>query len=82
MVDLDGVTLHSAEDTRGCGRDIGRLLAAWRDAGEPGGPATPARFLGAYYRARRRLLQDPPIGRITSHAERRAHEWQRRRSDR
>lgn len=77
MVDLDGVTLHSAEDTRGCGRDLGRLLAAWQDAGEPGGPLTARRFLFAYVRARRRLLQAPPIPRILKHAERRAKEWRR-----
>jgi tRNA A-37 threonylcarbamoyl transferase component Bud32 len=76
MVDLDGVTLHSAEDTRGCGRDLGRLLAAWRAAGAPGGSATVTRFLYAYVRARRRLLQRPPIQRIVRSAERRAREWQ------
>ena len=78
MVDLDGVTLHSAEDTRGCGRDLGRLLAAWQDAGEPGGPLAAQRFLFAYARARRRLLQDPPIPRILAHAARRAKEWRQR----
>ena len=77
MVDLDGVTLHSAEDSRGCGRDLGRLLAAWQDAGSPGGPETASRFLRAYVRARRRLLQRPPIARIVSHALRRANEWRR-----
>ncbi|MEC9048760.1 MAG: lipopolysaccharide kinase InaA family protein [Planctomycetota bacterium] len=82
MVDLDGVTLHSAADTRGCGRDIGRLLAAWRDAGQPGGSASAARFLFAYVRARRRLLQDPPMSRILSRADKRAREWQRGRSAR
>lgn len=77
MVDLDGVTLHSAEDTRGCGRDLGRLLAAWRKADEPGGPPTLRRFLYAYLRARRRLLQQPPMRRITAHAARRADEWRK-----
>jgi len=76
MVDLDGVTLHSAQDTRGCGRDLGRVLAAWQRAGEPGGPTTLARFVCAYVRTRRRLLQQPPIERILKHAERRAREWQ------
>ncbi|MGC6486699.1 MAG: hypothetical protein ACON4Z_03570 [Planctomycetota bacterium] len=76
MVDLDGVTLHSAQDTRGCGRDLGRLLAAWQRAGEPGGPTTLARFVCAYVRTRRRLLQQPPVKRILKHAERRAREWQ------
>jgi len=76
MVDLDGVTLHSAQDTRGCGRDLGRVLAAWQRAGEPGGPTTLARFVCAYVRTRRRLLQQPPVKRILKHAERRAREWQ------
>ena len=78
MVDLDGVSLHSAEDTRGCGRDLGRLLAAWADSGQPGGPRTTSRFVYAYVRARRRMLQQPAVRRILTHAERRAGEWQRR----
>ena len=78
MVDLDGVTLHSAQDTRGCGRDLGRLLAAWQRAGEHGGTTTLARFVCAYVRTRRRLLQQPPIKRILQHAERRAREWRER----
>jgi len=76
MVDLDGVTLHSAEDTRGCGRDLGRLLAAWRAAGSPGGEPTVCRFVRAYARSRRRLLQQPPMQRLLMHAEKRAREWQ------
>jgi tRNA A-37 threonylcarbamoyl transferase component Bud32 len=78
MVDLDGVTLHGAEDTRGCGRDLGRLLAAWADSGHPGGDATVQRFIYAYVRIRRQLLQQPPVRRILAHAERRAGEWRKR----
>ncbi|HEB54079.1 MAG TPA: hypothetical protein ENI87_12565 [bacterium] len=75
IVDLDGVTLHAADDTRGTGRDLGRLLAAFRTAGEPGGSASLRRFVRAYYRARRRLLQRPPMQRILRRAEQRAGEW-------
>ncbi len=75
MVDLDGVTLHGTSDTRGCGRDLGRLLAAWQNASAPGGAQTPRRFVYAYVRTRRRLLQQPPMNRILTAAERRAGEW-------
>lgn len=75
MVDLDGVTLGSADDTRGCGRDLGRLLAAFRVAGTPGGDDSVRRFVRGYVRARRRLLQSPPIARILRRAEERAGEW-------
>ena len=80
MVDLDGVSLHSAEDTRGCGRDLGRLLAAWHEAGEPGGEASLRRFTSAYLRIRRKLLQQPPMKRILMHAARRAGEWRQSHS--
>lgn len=75
MVDLDGVTQHAAEETRGCGRDLGRLLAAFRNANSPGGEMSIRRFLRAYVRARRRMLQDPPMKRILKRAESRAGEW-------
>ena len=75
MVDLDGVSLHAAEETRGCGRDLGRLLAAFRDAGCPGGEGSIRRFVRAYLRARRRMLQSPPMQRILRRAKGRAGEW-------
>lgn len=75
MVDLDGVSQVAAEETRGCGRDLGRLLAAFRQANCPGGDATIARFVRAYVRTRRRMLQDPPMKRILKRAESRAGEW-------
>jgi len=75
MVDLDGISLHAAEETRGCGRDLGRLLAAFRKAGCPGGDDSIRRFLRAYLRARRRMLQEPPMRRILRRAEGRAGEW-------
>ena len=75
MVGLDGISLHAAEETRGCGRDLGRLLAAFRHANCPGGDNTIRRFVRAYLRARRRLLQAPPMQRILRRAESRAGEW-------
>ena len=75
MVDLDGISLHAAEETRGCGRDLGRLLAAFRDAGCPGGEGSIRRFVRAYLRARRRMLQSPPMQRILRRAKGRAGEW-------
>lgn len=75
MVDLDGVRRASTTDTRGLGADLGRLLAAFRGAGSPGGSATLRRFLFAYLRAHRGLLQRPQWARIRRQAERRAREW-------
>lgn len=75
MVDLDGISLHAAEETRGCGRDLGRLLAAFRLADCPGGDHTIRRFVRAYLRTRRRMLQAPPMQRILKRAESRAGEW-------
>jgi len=81
MVDLDGVKLHAADDTRGCGRDLGRLLAAFRHAGSPGDGHTLRRFVAAYARARRLLLQRPPLTRILRRATERAGEWLARHAD-
>lgn len=75
MVDLDGVRTGSADDSRGRGADLGRLLAAFRAAGSPGGAATVRTFLRAYLRASRCLLQRPPLRRILLRAEDRAGEW-------
>ena len=75
IVDLDGVSQHAAEETRGCGRDLGRLLAAFFNADSPGGEQTLRRFLQAYVRTRRRMLQSPPMKRILKRAESRAKEW-------
>jgi hypothetical protein len=75
MVDLDGVSRGSAADTRGRGADLGRLLAAFRNAGAPGGAQTVATFLRSYLRANRRLLQRPPLRRMLVRAEHRAGEW-------
>ncbi len=75
MVDLDGVRPRAATDTRGLGADLGRLFAAFRAAGAPGGGATVRTFLRAWLRAHRRLLQRPPLRRSLRHAQRRAGEW-------
>ncbi|MBL8751892.1 MAG: hypothetical protein JNK15_01220 [Planctomycetes bacterium] len=75
MVDLDGVRRRSALETRGRGADLGRLLAAFRGAGSPGGTATVRTFLRGYLRAHRRLLQDTPLRRLLLAADRRAGEW-------
>ncbi|HEX6813745.1 MAG TPA: lipopolysaccharide kinase InaA family protein [Planctomycetota bacterium] len=75
MVDLDGMSRGSTTDTRSRGADLGRLLAAFRAAGAPGGAATVARFLRSYLRANHRLLQQPPLRRLLRRAEHRAGEW-------
>lgn len=75
MVDLDGVSRKSAIDTRGTGVDLGRLLAAFRGAGCPGGTAVIRVFLRAWLRAHRALLQSPPVARILRVAALRAGEW-------
>ncbi len=77
MVDLDGIRRSAAADTRGRGADLGRLLAAFRAAGEPGGDATVRTFLRAWLRAQRRLLRSPPLRRIVRRAAVRAGEWAR-----
>lgn len=75
MVDLDGVRRKSAIDMRGCGADLGRLLAAFRHAGSPGGAANVRAFLRGWRRAHRDLLQRPPWRRVLRRAEQRAGEW-------
>lgn len=75
LVDLDGVRRRSATDSRGRGADLGRLLAAFRAAGEPGGAFVLRTFLRGYLRAWRRLLLAPPLRRLLRRAEQRAGEW-------
>jgi tRNA A-37 threonylcarbamoyl transferase component Bud32 len=75
MVDLDGVRRRPTLDSRGRGADLGRLLAAFQAAGEPGGGATVARFLRAYLRAHRSLLLVSPWRRLRRVAVQRAGEW-------
>ncbi len=52
MVDLDGVRRKALDDRRGSAADLGRLLAAFRQAGSPGRLRTIACFLHSYNRAR------------------------------
>lgn len=75
MVDLDGVRRRPTLDCRGRGADLGRLLAAFQAAGEPGGNATVARFVRCYLRAHRSLLQASPWRRLRRIARQRAGEW-------
>jgi len=75
VVDLDGVRRRAANDSRGRGADLGRLLAAFRAAGAPGGAGTLRAFLRAYLRAWHALLQEPPLRRLLRRAEQRAGEW-------
>ncbi|MFM1872268.1 MAG: hypothetical protein RL398_1690 [Planctomycetota bacterium] len=75
MVDLDGVRRKSTTDARGVGADLGRLLAAFDDAGRPGGERTVRAFLRAYVHTQRRMLHDAPLQRILMRANTRAREW-------
>jgi tRNA A-37 threonylcarbamoyl transferase component Bud32 len=75
MVDLDGVRRKSAVDSRGEGADLGRLLAAFRAAGAPGGDATLRTFLRGWLRAHRLLLRRPPLRRVLHVAQARASAW-------
>lgn len=75
IVDLEGLHRKRPSDRRGQGADLGRLLAAWRGAGEPGGAVTLRCFLRGYARARRALLQPPELVRILRGAKDRAGQW-------
>lgn len=78
QIDLDGVRRKPSLDTRGIGRDLGRLLAAFDAAGSPGGLRMLRIFLRAWLRAHRRLLRRPACRRILQQAARRAAEWRAR----
>mgnify|MGYP003339542291 FL=1 len=75
MVDLDGVLRKRPSDSRGQGRDLGRLLAAFRGEGSPGGLGTVLAFTRAYQRARARLLQPAVLHKLWRVATQRACEW-------
>ncbi|MBK8979212.1 MAG: hypothetical protein IPM29_25225 [Planctomycetes bacterium] len=53
MVDLDGVRRRHPLDARGEGRDLGRLLGAWRALGHDHGQRVVRAFWRSYHRARR-----------------------------
>jgi len=75
MVDLDGVRRKTPFDSRGQAADLGRLLAAFRAAGEPGGLRSIACFERAYNAARKSLLIEPINRRTRYLAEARASAW-------
>ena len=75
MVDLDGVRRKKPSDARGQGMDLGRLLAAFRAAGSPGGTAAILTFVRSYLRARKQLLQPTHQRRLWQMAEQRARQW-------
>ena len=61
MVDLDGIHRKTPTDRRGQAADLGRLLAAYREVGEPGGKRVYLAFLRGYIFARKCLLRRPKI---------------------
>lgn len=78
MVDLEGVRRRLPLERRGQARDLGRLLAAWRAAGEPGGRPAQRAFLRRYLAARAGLLLPIPANErrhLLRRAEARAGEW-------
>ena len=78
MVDLDGVRRRARAETRGRAHDLGRLLAAWNHADQPGGSAAVGAFLQAYARALGRLRQRSTPARMRTvlrMAEQRAESW-------
>jgi hypothetical protein len=62
-------------DARGQGRDLGRLLAAFRGEGSPGGLGAVVTFMRAYQRARQHLLQPATLHTLWRVAKQRADEW-------
>ena len=56
MVDLDGVRRRIPTENRGRSADLGRLLAAFWQADQPGGEPVVRAFLVAYLRSCKRLL--------------------------
>jgi histone H3/H4 len=50
-------------------------VTTFRDAEAPGGESSLRAFVRGYLRARRRLLQRPPMRRLLRRAEQRAGEW-------
>lgn len=75
MVDLDGVRRRVPGERRGQAADLGRLLAAYRAAGEPGGRVVLFAFVRGYIRARTCLLQRPKIRHLMRLTAERAAAW-------
>ncbi|MEM7204595.1 MAG: lipopolysaccharide kinase InaA family protein [Planctomycetota bacterium] len=75
MVDLDGIRRRAPDERRGQAADLGRLLAAFRAAGSPGGTATWIAFVRGYTRARRCLLRPIRLRDLLPPIEARASAW-------
>ncbi|MHC4850379.1 MAG: lipopolysaccharide kinase InaA family protein [Planctomycetota bacterium] len=75
MVDLDGIRRKVPLDDRGRAADLGRLLAAFREAGSPGGAGTLRRFARGYASTCRRLCNSVRLRHLACHTEARASEW-------
>lgn len=76
LVDLEGVRKRRPSEQRGLGADLGRLLAAFRAHGQPGGAAAVHAFARRYARAREALLQPAVLRRLWRVARQRAAQWQ------
>lgn len=76
MVDLDGIHRKIARDRRGQGADLGRLLASFRESGEPGGARVLRAFWRAYIKARTCLLQPPTTRPLLRLTQERAASWE------
>lgn len=75
MVDLDGIRRKVPLDDRGRAADLGRLLAAFRQAGSPGDARTLRRFARSYATTCRRLCNPVRLRHLVPPIEARASEW-------
>jgi len=75
MVDLDGIRRKVPLDDRGRAADLGRLLAAFWDAGSPGGEGTLRRFARGYASSCRRLCNPVRLRHLACRIVGRASEW-------
>jgi hypothetical protein len=75
LVDLDGIRRKVPLDNRGRAADLGRLLAAFQDAGSPGKAQVLMRFLLAYAQTCKQLCNPVRLRHLMQHAEARASEW-------
>jgi tRNA A-37 threonylcarbamoyl transferase component Bud32 len=76
LVDLDGLRRHRPFDARGQGRDLGRLLAGYRDAAGDVDPRVVSAFVRGYHRSRLCLRLTTPR-HLFVHSAARAAEWLR-----
>ncbi len=75
MVDLDGIHRKVPLDDRGRAADLGRLLAAFREAGSPGGAKVLKWFARSYASTCRRLCNPVSLRHVLRVAESKASEW-------